>query len=116
MDTSIPHRAVVQLDQVVSAKAVARRRRRGTMESTELNLSRDHEGRKKVNQYTMLETVGKGSYGKVKKCVDLGTKEVYAAKIIRKSMLKRKRCVRQCCLCVSASLCLCSCLCLRVCN
>lgn len=43
-----------------------------------------------VNQYEMLEVLGKGAFGKVKKCrtPDGG---IFATKQLKKSMLKRKR-------------------------
>ena len=39
----------------------------------------------------MHETVGHGSYGKVKRCVDTTDGHTYAAKVVNKSILKRKR-------------------------
>lgn len=52
---------------------------------------KDDNGRKHINQYVFLELLGHGEYGKVKKCQDKNTKEVCACKIMRKSVLKRKR-------------------------
>ena len=43
-----------------------------------------------INQYVLLETLGVGSYGKVKKCRDSKNQELYAMKIIRRSKVKRK--------------------------
>lgn len=48
-------------------------------------------GEKRVNQYLMREVLGRGAYGKVRRCVDEQTGAVRAVKIIRKSVLKRKR-------------------------
>ena len=48
-------------------------------------------GLKHVNQYTIVDTVGRGSYGKVKRCMSKTDGVTYAAKIITKSILKRKR-------------------------
>ena len=39
----------------------------------------------------MHETVGPGSYGKVKRCIDTTDGHTYAAKVVNKSILKRKR-------------------------
>jgi serine/threonine protein kinase len=39
----------------------------------------------------MHDTVGRGSYGKVKRCVSNTDGLTYAAKIVNKSILKRKR-------------------------
>ena len=46
----------------------------------------------------MYETLGHGSYGKVKKCMNIQEGTEYAAKIVKKSILKRKRIGR--CVCV----------------
>jgi hypothetical protein len=48
-------------------------------------------GQKRINQYLILEVLGKGAYGKVRRCVDETTGEVRAVKIMKKSFLKRKR-------------------------
>ncbi len=60
------------------------------MESNELRVSREG-GLKRVNQYTIVDTIGRGSYGKVKRCVSKADGVTFAAKIINKSILKRKR-------------------------
>jgi serine/threonine protein kinase len=39
----------------------------------------------------MFETLGNGSYGKVKKCRNMGEGTTFAVKIVKKSILKRKR-------------------------
>jgi serine/threonine protein kinase len=39
----------------------------------------------------MFETLGNGSYGKVKKCKNMGDGSTFAVKIVKKSILKRKR-------------------------
>lgn len=44
-----------------------------------------------MNQYLMREVLGRGAYGKVRRCVDELTGAVRAVKIIRKSVLRRKR-------------------------
>ena len=44
---------------------------------------------KKINQYIMLETLGIGSYGKVKKCRNTNNQELYAMKIIKRSKVKK---------------------------
>lgn len=45
----------------------------------------------RVNKYTMLEVIGKGAYGKVRRCIDESACELRAVKILPKSFLKRKR-------------------------
>ena len=44
---------------------------------------------KKIKQYIMLETLGIGSYGKVKKCRNTNNQELYAMKIIKRSKVKK---------------------------
>jgi hypothetical protein len=52
---------------------------------------KDSSGQKRINQYLMLEVLGKGTYGKVRRCIDETTGDVRAVKILKKSFLKRKR-------------------------
>ena len=37
-----------------------------------------------------METLGVGSYGKVKKCRNLQTKEIFAMKIIKRGKVKKR--------------------------
>lgn len=39
-------------------------------ETFKVQLSKDVDGNKTVNEYTILKTLGSGSYGKVKLCID----------------------------------------------
>ena len=41
-----------------------------------------------INQYRILQSLGKGTFGKVKLAVDTKTKEMYAIKIMSKKRLK----------------------------
>jgi hypothetical protein len=52
---------------------------------------KDESGNKRVNHFLMLEVVGRGAYGKVRRCIDEDTGAIRAVKIMRKSILKRKR-------------------------
>jgi serine/threonine protein kinase len=54
-----------------------------------ISLLYDQEDRKVVNGYTFLQTIGRGSYAKVKLCVKDG--KYYAVKVINKYLLKKKR-------------------------
>nr|CAG4717460.1 unnamed protein product [Naegleria fowleri] len=53
-----------------------------------ITLSTDEEGNKLVNGYTIISTLGKGSYGKVKLVLDNDNKP-FALKIMNKTLLKR---------------------------
>ena len=48
-------------------------------------------GNKIVNEFYFLETIGRGAYSKVKKCIDLNTREEYAVKILNKRLLRKKK-------------------------
>lgn len=52
---------------------------------------RDAEGNKIVNEYVIIRTLGSGSYGKVKLCINTENNEFYALKICHKGILKRRR-------------------------
>lgn len=53
--------------------------------------AKDASGSRCVNQYSLGEVLGRGSYGKVRRCTDRNTGVDYAVKILKKSLLKRKR-------------------------
>ena len=57
----------------------------------EVKVKDESSGKKYVNQYLMIETIGKGANGKVKKCLDEKTGSYLAMKIIRRSINKRRR-------------------------
>jgi serine/threonine protein kinase len=61
------------------------------IESKIKNIENDDQGRKKVNQYLFLSTIGKGSYAKVKLCLNTIDNNYYAVKIINKSILSKKK-------------------------
>ena len=48
-------------------------------------------GNKIVNEFYFMETIGRGAYSKVKKCINLKTKEEFAVKIINKRLLRKKK-------------------------
>eukprot|EP00350_Pseudokeronopsis_sp_OXSARD2_P001562 CAMPEP_0170567112 /NCGR_PEP_ID=MMETSP0211-20121228/80277_1 /TAXON_ID=311385 /ORGANISM="Pseudokeronopsis sp., Strain OXSARD2" /LENGTH=130 /DNA_ID=CAMNT_0010888483 /DNA_START=354 /DNA_END=746 /DNA_ORIENTATION=+ len=50
---------------------------------------RDHQGKKKVNQYILLQEIGKGSYASVKLCYNTENKKMYAMKVLSKKKLGR---------------------------
>ena len=48
-------------------------------------------GNKIVNEFYFLDTIGRGAYSKVKKCINLNTKEEFAVKILNKRLLRKKK-------------------------
>jgi len=46
---------------------------------------------KQFSKYLLREQIGRGAYGKVRKCEDTESHQVYACKIIRKSLLKKRK-------------------------
>ncbi|KDD74002.1 protein kinase, partial [Helicosporidium sp. ATCC 50920] len=46
------------------------------------------EGTTFLNQYTVLDTLGRGSFGKVKRCLNTADDELYAVKIVSRRQLK----------------------------
>ena len=63
----------------------------GIIETNDLTVKRDDKGHKIVNEFYFLENLGQGVYSKVKKCVNLKTKEEFAVKIINKALLRKKK-------------------------
>eukprot|EP00741_Cyanophora_paradoxa_P001419 tig00000489_g1372.t1 len=61
------------------------------VETHKLVREKDESGSRRINQYIIREKLGAGSYGKVKICIDTNTNKTYAVKIMKKSILKRKR-------------------------
>jgi [calcium/calmodulin-dependent protein kinase] kinase len=59
------------------------------IETTDIEIEYDEDNRKKVNGYLFLETIGKGSYAKVK----LASKNsrFYAIKIVNQNLLEKKK-------------------------
>jgi len=41
-----------------------------------------------INQYMIIKTLGEGSFGKVKLCIDTKSNTTYAVKIMNKKLLK----------------------------
>ena len=41
-----------------------------------------------INQYMIIKTLGEGSFGKVKLCIDTVSNSTYAVKIMNKKVLK----------------------------
>jgi serine/threonine protein kinase len=58
---------------------------------SKLEIVQDQDGRKIVNQYVLFEIVGRGSFGKVRRCVSINSGATYACKIMNKRRLKKRR-------------------------
>ena len=48
-------------------------------------------GNKLVNEFLFQETIGRGAYSKVKKCIDIKTQKEFAVKVIKNYLLKKKK-------------------------
>ena len=75
---------------VISAKVRKTQRRPSVVTRTDSVCRSVSPRMKRINQYVMMETLGVGSYGKVKKCRDTKTQELFAMKIIKRSKVKKK--------------------------
>jgi [calcium/calmodulin-dependent protein kinase] kinase len=61
-------------------------------ETDKVNITYDIKtGNKIVNEFYFLETIGRGAYSKVKKCINLNTREEFAVKILNKRLLRKKK-------------------------
>lgn len=60
-------------------------------DTVKVKVQRDENGSKIVNQYLLLRTLGIGSYGKVKLALNHEDKLYYAIKIMKKSILLKRR-------------------------
>ena len=69
----------------------AHRVRKAFKETDYVELKTDNEGNEIVNQYIMVETLGSGAFGTVKKAKSKDDGEFYAIKVLNKKKLKRKR-------------------------
>ena len=61
------------------------------VETRELRKVTDVDGNKHVNEYLIMEELGVGAYGKVRRVLNTTTKEHFAIKIFDKKLLRRKR-------------------------
>ena len=62
------------------------------IETDNLVIKYDEEsGHKIVNEFIFQETIGRGAYSKVKKCIDLNTKKEFAVKVIKNYLLRKKK-------------------------
>ena len=64
----------------------------GIYETDNVTVTYDKEtGNKIVNEFYFMDTIGRGAYSKVKKCINLNTKEEFAVKILNKRLLRKKK-------------------------
>jgi len=64
----------------------------GIYETDDVTVTYDKKtGNKIVNEFYFMDTIGRGAYSKVKKCINLKTKEEFAVKILNKRLLRKKK-------------------------
>ena len=64
----------------------------GIFETDNVTITYDKKtGNKIVNEFYFMDTIGRGAYSKVKKCINLKTKEEFAVKILNKRLLRKKK-------------------------
>jgi [calcium/calmodulin-dependent protein kinase] kinase len=64
----------------------------GIFETDNVTVTYDKKtGNKIVNDFYFMDTIGRGAYSKVKKCINLKTKEEFAVKILNKRLLRKKK-------------------------
>ncbi|KAK2951948.1 putative serine/threonine protein kinase [Blattamonas nauphoetae] len=68
----------------------------GLLYTTRLAKVKSQSGQKLLNQYSMEGFLGKGSYGKVNKCVDVNTGAVYAIKSFNRAQIEKKKLNQPC--------------------
>ena len=61
------------------------------IETDKVEIKYDESGNKIVNEFLFQETIGRGAYSKVKKCINMETKEEFAVKIINNYLLRKKK-------------------------
>eukprot|EP01064_Diplonema_japonicum_P009186 TRINITY_DN1665_c1_g1_i3.p1 TRINITY_DN1665_c1_g1~~TRINITY_DN1665_c1_g1_i3.p1 ORF type:complete len:872 (+),score=158.96 TRINITY_DN1665_c1_g1_i3:183-2798(+) len=59
-------------------------------ETNEVTKKTDAEGNKRINQYTVVQEIGRGAYGKVKLALHVDTDTNYAIKILNKLQIRKK--------------------------
>ena len=73
-------------------KPLNTRNKQGLIETDNVTVTYDKKtGNKIVNEFYFLDTIGRGAYSKVKKCINLRTKEEFAVKILNKRLLRKKK-------------------------
>eukprot|EP00287_Rhodomonas_sp_CCMP768_P019270 CAMPEP_0202818798 /NCGR_PEP_ID=MMETSP1389-20130828/8611_1 /ASSEMBLY_ACC=CAM_ASM_000865 /TAXON_ID=302021 /ORGANISM="Rhodomonas sp., Strain CCMP768" /LENGTH=386 /DNA_ID=CAMNT_0049491223 /DNA_START=104 /DNA_END=1264 /DNA_ORIENTATION=+ len=60
-------------------------------ETSSLEKSKSSDGTKMINSFEVIKALGKGAFGKVKLCKDTHDGQLYAIKIMDKTVLKKKR-------------------------
>ena len=62
----------------------------GVQETTELKINHDEVGYKHLNQYIIIKSLGKGTFGKVKLVLNTLDNQLYAIKVVNKRLLANK--------------------------
>ena len=72
----------------ISGKIQATRQRFDSITRTSRVTSQKARGVKRINQYIIKQTIGTGSYGKVKLCMNVKNKKVYAKSVTVQSRVQ----------------------------
>ena len=73
-------------------KCINTENKTGIYETDNVKITYDKKtGNKIVNEFYFMDTIGRGAYSKVKKCINLKTKEEFAVKILNKRLLRKKK-------------------------
>lgn len=59
-------------------------------ETSAVDISRDEHGNIIVNGYVIYEEIGHGAYGAVHRCISMKDGNTYAAKVLKRSFLKKQ--------------------------
>lgn len=68
---------------------------REVRESSAVTIAKNENGNEVVNKYIMYEEIGHGAYGIVQRCISMEDGNTYAAKVLKKSFLKKQRIQRK---------------------
>ena len=77
--------------RMIQARYRGNTARRKSITTTTVNGRTTWRGQEMINEYKMMEFLGKGSFGVVRKCKDTKTGKCFAMKKLSKPMMKRKR-------------------------
>eukprot|EP00756_Hemistasia_phaeocysticola_P044832 Hpha_TRINITY_DN1861_c0_g1::TRINITY_DN1861_c0_g1_i1::g.170632::m.170632/K07359/CAMKK2; calcium/calmodulin-dependent protein kinase kinase 2 len=73
----------------LGSRSMGSRKTSHVLETNTLVRGEDEEGNKTINEYSVIQEIGRGSYGKVKLVVHMASDGLFAIKIMNKSILSR---------------------------